>query len=271
MNHTERFKEQMQRNAPMKKEKHVKIIEKLIEVPEDSSFFQRTLGKCTYAGDTVYLPKERLENYIDLKKAFENVGAKYKNNTFVFQNDAEPFIKRLMNGDSVNIKKEFQFFPTPPHVAQKVVDSIYWDNTINVIGEFSAGQGGLLDFLPKKYEFNIVELMPENVEILNKKGYKAQQGDFLSKHWGMVDLIVLNPPFSKNQDIMHFMHAWDHLNEKGQISCITSPHWLIASDKKSKDFRAFIDDIGATYEEISAGEFKSSGTNIKTILVKAYK
>ena len=261
----------MSLNKPVKKVKQIRVEEIQIKPRENMNALQESISKCTIAGNIVRLPFEQLSNYADVKKALVNAGGKYKSGTFVFTGDAQPFIDRLMNGDSVNIKKEFQFFPTPQHVAKKVVDSIYWDNTINVIGEFSAGQGGLLDFLPKKYDFNIVELMPENVEVLKKKGYNAQQGDFLAKHWGMVDLIVLNPPFSKNQDIMHFMHAWDHLNEKGQILCITSPHWLTASDKKSKDFRAFICDIGARYEEISAGEFKSSGTNIKTILIRANK
>lgn len=272
MSHTEKFNRIMEAGKPEKKKKAPPVVEKMIVCPENSSYFQRTLAKCTYAGNILYLPKERLENYADLKKGLENSGAKYKNGTFIFPNDAEPFINRLMTGDDTNLRKKFQFFATPPKVAQMVVDQILWERDA-ALGEFSAGQGGLLDLVPKDIglKLNVVELMPENCAILRKKGYEVQEGDFLSKHWGMVDIIVLNPPFSKNQDIAHFMHAWDHLNRQGQISCVMSPHWVTASDKKSKAFREFLDEVGATWQEIDAGEFKTSGTNIKTMLVTACK
>ena len=55
------------------------------------------------------------------------------------------------------------------------------------------------------------------------------------------------------------------------MAVITSPHWTFANDKKSKAFRTFLEEEGATWEEIEAGEFKASGTNIKTILIELNK
>ncbi len=61
--------EAMERSKPAKKEKVKPIIEKMIEERENMSYFQRSFCKLTYAGNVVYLPKERLENYEDIKKA----------------------------------------------------------------------------------------------------------------------------------------------------------------------------------------------------------
>ena len=258
----------MEATKPAKKVKTMRIEEKQIKPTENMNALQTSLSKCTVAGNVVRLPFEKLDNYPELRKALLNAGATYKSNTFVFSGDAQPFIDRLMGGQSVNIKKEYQFFPTPPNVAHMIINKINWSDGLKV-GEFSAGQGGLLDFLPKEYNLSItaVELMSENVSVLKSKGYNAICGDFLLKHYGNVDVVILNPPFAKNQDIDHFMHAWNHLNDGGQIACITSPHWTFASDKKSKVFRDFLNEIGAEWEEINPGEFKSSGTNIKTFLI----
>lgn len=266
--HTERLNAILERSKPVKKVKQKAVEMQLIEERENMSLFQRSLSKCTYSETTVYLPKERLENYIDLRKALINAGAAYKNNTFVFPNNAEPFINRLMGGEDVNIKKQFQFFATPPKVAKMVIDKINWVTGYKV-GEFSAGQGGLLDYLPNlNLEITCVELMPENAQILIKKGYDAVCEDFLKNEYQMQDVIIGNPPFSKNQDIDHFMHMYKHLVKGGQMSVIMSPHWTFANDKKSVEFRKFLEKNSADdWEDIDQGEFKESGTNIKTVLV----
>ena len=270
--HTERFNDLMNRNKPAKKEKVKAIPMKMIEERENMSYFQRSLSKCLYSENTVFLPKERLENYMDIRKALIDAGATYKNNTFIFPNDAEPFINRLMGGEEINIKKTFQFFATPPKVAKMVIDKIQWFDGANVL-EPSAGQGGLLNELPKEYSLIVecIELMPENAQILTKKGYKVTEADYLTTNNKKFDIIIANPPFSKNQDITHFMKMYEDLNEGGQMAVITSCHWNFAQDKKSVQFKQFLDDNSADYEEIEAGEFKSSGTAIKTMLVSLRK
>lgn len=230
-----------------------------------------SLKKCKVSGSTVFLPQENLLNYKEVREALLKAGGKYKRNSFVFNSDAQPFIDRLTSGESVNIQKEFQFFPTPEKLAQRAVDKIVF-HTGAKVGEFSAGQGALVDRLPNlNLDIFCVELIPENADILRKKGYKVECADFLSRHWGMVDIIVLNPPFTKKQDIDHFMHAWEHLNKGGQMVCITSRSWTFASDKKSKAFREFLKKNEAEIEEVEAGEFKESGTNIPTCIVTIQK
>lgn len=280
MNHTEKFNLAMERNKPAKKEKLKPVIEKMIPEHENMSLFQRSLSKCTYAGNTVYLPKEKLTNYIDIRKALIDAGAKYKNNTFIFPNDAEPFVNRLMGGEEINIKKQFQFFPTPKKLVQMILSEINFFEGAKVL-EPSAGQGAFLDELPKDkiLKINCIELMPENCIILTKKGYSPIEGDFLSddliplnkSNLCEYDFIVANPPFSKNQDIDHFHKMYNMLKINGRMDVIVSPHFTYAKDKKGVKFKQFLEDSGATWQEINAGEFKESGTNIKTVWITLRK
>lgn len=83
-----------------------------------------SLLKCRVEGNIVYLPSMSegpLENYQDVRKALLNAGATYKRNTFVFPDEAQPYIDRIVSGESVNIKKEFQFFPTPKDIAEMMI------------------------------------------------------------------------------------------------------------------------------------------------------
>src|ERR1044071_1400290 len=84
-----------------------------------------SLRKCKVEGNIVFLPpisEGPLANYGDVRNTLLKAGAKYKKNTFIFPNDAQPYIDRLCGGESVNIQKETQFFPTPDKLADKLVD-----------------------------------------------------------------------------------------------------------------------------------------------------
>lgn len=275
MSHTEQFNRIMERSKPIRKEKQKAVTVNMIPLRERTNELQLSLSKCTYTANTLYLPFERLDNYDELKKALMGCGAKYKNNTFVFPSDADVFINRLMDGESVNLKKEFQYYPTPKNIVQKMMDAITWHDNIKTILEPSAGQGAIVQAINEhsKVCVDYCELMEQNAEILQRKNFNAQiiSADFMDvKVTNYYDLIVMNPPFAKNQDIDHVTHAYKCLKKGGQMVAITSPHWTFANDKKSVAFRDFINENG-NFEEIESGEFKESGTNIKTIMITLTK
>lgn len=228
------------------------------------------LKKCSVNGSIVALPKTPLANYPAVKKALHNAGGTYKKNTFVFTSNAQPFMDKLIGGDSVNIKKEYQSFFTPKELAQEVVSYINFFRGMKIL-EPSAGQGGLVDLIKDhlfKPEIDCIELMPENADILFEKGYNVQCDDFLNcKKTNYYDVVVANPPFTKNQDIDHIMKMYDVCKEGGQIISLSSLHWTFANDKKSKEFRAFIEEQGALWYEIKEGSFKESGTMVKSVLI----
>lgn len=267
--HTDAFNAIMKAGEKPKKEKVKQVEVKKIEIVEGANPLQLSLSKCLIIGNTIKLPFEKLENYADLRKALLNCGAVYKNSSFIFNSNPQPFINRLMNNENVNIKKEYQFFATSENVAKMLLNRINFFDGAKVL-EPSAGQGGILDYLPKNISLDVhcIELMSENAQILRNKGYSVDECNFLDVNGkNDFDIIVANPPFSKNQDIDHFMHMRTHLKENGQMAVITSPHFIFSNDKKSVAFRKYLDENNACYEEIEAGEFKSSGTNIKTMLI----
>lgn len=113
------------------------------------------------------------------------------------------------------------------------------------------------------------ELMPENKEKLSKLDHIRLLGDDFTQaeHSSEYDLIVANPPFSKNQDIRHVMQMYQDLKPGGTVAAITSRHWQQASEKVCKDFRAFLEEVSAQVYEIEEGAFKKSGTGVGTIAI----
>lgn len=278
MSHTEDFNRLMQGVNGKAKEKATqkKITPVLIGDRANMNELQASIAKCSIAGNVVYLPSIEaglLHNYADVRKAFLNAGAEYKRNTFIFPNDAQPYIDRLMGGESVNIKKEFQFFPTPLELAEEmaafILDGFPRGGSIL---EPSAGQGALIEAMQDDRRLigtvTAIELMDVNCSVLTKKGIGHIQGDFLTYNFtGQFDRVIANPPFSKNQDIDHIYKMYQVLKKGGRIVTIASKHWQHSTGKKETAFKAWLNEIGAVVDDIEAGVFKESGTNIATCMI----
>lgn len=243
------------------------------------------IAKCKIEGNVIKLPKIQLDRklYLEIAKTFNNVGGIWdkKMDGFVFKNNPYQYLQRLVDGEKINIKNEYQMFFTPPKLADTLVE-IAGDLTNKSILEPSAGEGALIEaILRKKYNYDTLfycEIFTENRFILKDKFDKYQNilylapfnHDFLNVN-GRFDIIIANPPFSKNQDIDHILKMWELLNVNGKLVTIASKHWQFANDSKSKDFRNWIKNINAFTYDIDAGEFKESGTNISTCIITAIK
>lgn len=233
-----------------------------------------SLLKCKVEGNTLFLPpisEGALANYADVRKALLNAGATYKRNTFVFPSNAQPFIDRLTNGESVNIKKEFQFFPTPDKLADRLVELADMRETDSVL-EPSAGQGAIIKAIQKVFPGKTVfcyELMPENQQVLiNMHNVSLLGDDFLKNNSkGAYDIIIANPPFSKNQDIDHIYEMYRLLRDKGRIVTIASKHFQFASGKKEEKFKDWLSELGAEIIDLDRGEFKESGTLVSSCII----
>lgn len=232
-----------------------------------------SLKKCKIEGNVLHLPKEMLHNYSDVKKALINAGGKYKKNTFVFNSDAQPFIDRLTRRESVNIKKEFQYFPTPNDIAAHLVDLADIRPRHSIL-EPSAGQGAIVNAIHDKYKTMVVdccELMPENQEVLSRIPYSTFIcDDFLKigKEWhGSFDRIVANPPFHKNFDLLHIRQMYECLKPGGRLVSIASKHWKFSENKKEKGFRTWLKEVEADICDIEAGRFKEGGTMISCCII----
>ena len=79
----------------------------------------------------------------------------------------------------------------------------------------------------------------------------------------------MNPPFSKDQDIDHVLHAYDLLKPGGRMTAVMSNMAGIRSNQKNRAFSEWLDTVGAVVEDIEPGAFKSSfnPTSVNTKIV----
>jgi len=173
--------------------------------------------------------------------------------------------KRHENGTAPRAVSTYQLFQTPVSLAERLTALLELQGGERVL-EPSAGLGRLLDALAayKPREITAVEIAPQCAAELyaqDRQGVAIKQRDFLAtdpEEFGTYDAIAMNPPFHMRSDIHHILHARKFLKPTGRIAalCMNTNH----REKALKPFATH-------WEEIPAGEFKSEGTNISTILM----
>jgi predicted RNA methylase len=171
----------------------------------------------------------------------------------------------------VDLKKQFQYFPTPKDMAKDMVDMADISEEHSVL-EPSAGQGAIADEIDRPERVYCCELNPANASILINKGYSVFTGDFLSMDKTvLVDRIVMNPPFTKQQDVDHIMRAFEFLKPGGVLVSVVSESPFFRDNCKSVEFRRWLNENRAEIVENDAGAFKESGTMVKTRIIKVCK
>jgi predicted RNA methylase len=205
---------------------------------------------------------ERMSN-----KVLEAAGGKWdrKTKTHIFDSDAEERMDQILTTGEVTIPKdEFEFFPTPPAVVERVRALADIRMTMKVL-EPSAGLGALIEGM-NQVHILAVEKMPENAQWLRDHAMveTVLQADFLDVEPDPVfDRVIMNPPFSKRQDIKHVMHALKFLKPGGRLVAVMPSSVNFRQDKLTADFRKLITHM----ERLPEGSFKSSGTMVGTVIV----
>lgn len=237
---------------------------------------EEILMHCTLENNIMKLPQVQFnkKSYAEAKKWIEEAGGSWQGGKvqgFTFPFNAERVFNILHEGKRCNLQQEFQFFATPPEVADWLVMLAGGVHEDEKVLEPSAGTGAIIDAIHRSCNDLVVdcfELMPENKELLSKKSNINILGDDFTKYdLGLYDKIIANPPFSKNQDIRHVKRMYEHLNNGGTVAAIMSCHWKIASEKECADFREWLKDVHAKICDIEEGSFKQSGTGIETTAV----
>ncbi len=237
---------------------------------------EEILRHCTLEDNVLKLPQVQFnkKSYAEAKKWIEEAGGSWQGGKvqgFTFPFNAERVFSILREGKRCNLQQDFQFFATPPEVADWLVMLAGGVHEDEKILEPSAGTGAIIDAIHRSCPDVIVdcyELMPENKEILSKKDNIRILGDDFTKcDVAQYDKIIANPPFSKNQDIRHVRRMYECLNPGGVLAAITGPHWEFGSESECKDFRQWLEDNGGKKFEIEEGTFKESGTGTKTIAI----
>ncbi len=228
------------------------------------------LSRVTVDGNAIFLTCGQLtrKEYVAVNEILEHIGGKWNKKVkgHVYNNDPTDALEQVLLLGEIIPPKKYGYFPTPPELAKHVIDLAEIEPGMTVL-EPSAGQGGIADYLPEGCIVDCVELLPDNVKVLEGKGYRVTPGCFLSiETKPLYDRIVMNPPFEKQADISQVLHAWKCLKPGGRLVSIMSAGVSFRENKKTLDFRELVDCYGFM-EHNDPGAFKASGTMVNTVTV----
>jgi predicted RNA methylase len=163
-------------------------------------------------------------------------------------------------------------FPTPPALAARMVELATREREVeSYFLEPSAGTGNIAQAIRAAgFHCNCIELNHSAAEYLLNHGFPTIQADWLT-YEDRADTIIMNPPFSNCQDIDYVNHAWAMLNPGGRLVAIMSAGAMYRSDKKTVAFREWLKYTDAVIEDLPAGTFATSGTNVSSILLVVNK
>lgn len=233
------------------------------------------LSRSSVDGNTLFLPLVQLDRnlYVKVNKCLELIGGKWnrKAKGHIFDSDPSDLLDEMINtGEVVDTKKEYQFFATPKEIVQQMIEKLNIQEN-EIVLEPEAGEGAILECLPNGNVYLAYELNPKSCDKLREKGFAVNNNDFLATEPLPVDVVIMNPPFSKQQDIDHIIHAWEFVKPGGRLASIVSASPFFRENKKSAEFRSWLKSIGAEVISIPEGAFKESGTNVRTKMVICHK
>ena len=201
---------------------------------------------------------------------------KAKAHVFAKDDDVAEMLENVLLTQEVkDLKREYQFFPTPRAVAERMCEMAEIDSASEVL-EPSCGNGQLSDVIWEHSPAGMccIELNTDMKRYLAEKPYGVNYRDFLDvtkKEIGSINRVVMNPPFTRHQDIDHVRHAYDLLDAGGILVAIMCESTFFRTDKKSVEFRDFLDSVYAQAIKLEPGAFHESGTDVVTRIVKIRK
>lgn len=245
--------------------------------------FLKALNDCSLEGSQLNLPSYQIpkSEYGKVKRAITGIGGTWnqKTQSFHFIGDPSDLFARVCSGEVIDLqasfKKSTQYFPTPESVLEEMCEYLSVGRGDRVL-EPSAGEGAICDHLRVffrmddfDWDLDVCEMHPPFQELLRRKGLNLVGTDFLEmpRPDRGYHKIVANPPFSKGQDIQHFLKMYDLLAPGGRIVTVMSVRWRTANDKASLGLRDWLESFYHSVIDLPKGAFRKSGTDIPTCLL----
>lgn len=238
------------------------------------------LAQATVTETTVKLNSGQLDRatYVAVNKVLEAAGGKWnrKQGLHTFARDPRADLGLAVEtGKTENRQQVLQAFYTPDAVADRVAELADVDPLAHAVLEPSAGHGALLDAVARRScqprGAVALDIDPEAVAILHEKEYLAIYYDFLATPTAPIfDRVLMNPPFTQGADVAHVTHALGFLKPGGRLVAIMGPSWRWKDDVRSLAFRNLLGCnrfADARFDDVPAGAFKASGTDIATVIV----
>src|SRR5690606_10458183 len=185
-------------------------------------------------------------------------------------------IDNIINtGQYTNEKKLIEFYETPPDVAEKMV-TLASLTAGDFVLEPSAGRGALAIAIKARARdlgFNLGDLIvvePNEVNAARILRLMINCAVMTFESWlaaapeQNVHKVIMNPPFRLACE--HVSAAYDRLFPGGKLVAVMPSSIKFRNDRKYRELRERIESCGYI-EDLPAGSFSSSGTNVNTCLV----
>lgn len=213
------------------------------------------------------------KDYEDLNRVLTALGGKWKGgkvqaHVFPAGTDVAGLIDMVVSTGRYEDPKDSDFVQTPNDLAADLVRRARV-TAVDEVLEPSAGHGRIaLAVLKAGGTVRAIEQSQARCEVLLSHGVTATCTDFLKvEPRYKVDAVVMNPPFSKQQDIDHVRHAYGFLKPGGRLIAVMGAGTTFRTNKKAVDFRAWIESIGGEIDELPEATFKSEGTMVRAVVV----
>ncbi len=232
------------------------------------------LSQAETRGNALVLPGQLdRKMYEQVNKVLDAAGGTWnrKAKAHLFTGDAAERVDQIILTGKVDIPKdEFNYFPTPPEVVARLLELAGVQPGMRVL-EPEAGQGAIaFPCAQAGATVDCYELMEANYKTLaGTTGLgDVRHMDFLAATpRAIYDRVVMNPPFAKQADIKHVLHALRFLKPGGKLVAVMSAGVAFRDNALTREFRELVQKAGGYMEALPEGAFKSSGTMVRTVLV----
>ena len=211
--------------------------------------------------------------YTRTNKVLEAAGGKWnrKAKAHLFDVEAATRIDQIILSGEVEVPKdEFNFFPSPPEVVARLMTLARVQPGMRVL-EPSAGKGAIAYACADAgATVDCIELMEANFVALSGDARlgSVRHMDFLAlAPEPIYDRVAMNPPFSRQADIKHVLHALRFLKPRGLLVSVMAAGLTFRDNKLTQDFRDMIRERGGNIEALPDGAFKASGTMVSSVIV----
>ncbi|MBS7703293.1 methyltransferase [Chelatococcus asaccharovorans] len=218
--------------------------------------------------------------YLSVNKVLEAAGGKWsaKAKAHVFDGDAADVIEPiLLTGTYQRTKQDFGQFDSPPEVVAALMALAGIQPGMKVY-EPSAGIGNIVEGVVGELKGGATvfanEIDPKRLTVCRERFFNAFGAggltcrDFLSIDPAPVfDRVVMNPPFAKQADISHVLHAAQFLKAGGRLVSVMSAGVTFRQDGRTKRFREFLTERAGEIQALPANAFRESGTSVNTVIV----
>jgi len=232
------------------------------------------LRRRTATADSITLPPGQLDRplYEAVNKALDFIGGRWNRSRrcHVFATDPRPKLEAILDaGVAVDEQKKYQAFYTPPALAAEVADLA--DVAGKAVLEPSAGHGALVKaaLAAGAVRVDAIDLNPENEAPLRGTTSEVFIFDFLKFPTGLpYERIVMNPPFTRGQDVQHVRHALKFLSPGGILVAIMLDGYHRSVWQEFETDLLGCRELGVTYttQRVPRGTFDD--TDVATIILR---